>query len=260
MISSTSTSKSSNTPFLNSNVLSRSRQPIYLQLAAEFRRNIDQGIWVPGTKIPSLEELMQKYKVARMTLRNAIGLLESEGLVRRGRGLGTFVEAQVPSVAQLQLPTTWKETVALSDMLDTQSIQESGHAIDTLPDLGMKCAGKPVENYQYLCRLHVKDGVPYCFSEVYVAEELFKKYKSKFKKSAVASVLARIPVLNLSDARQKITINGAGFQSAQALNLNVGDSVAEVRRFACVDGEIIYFARMEFPTKFLKLEFDLLAR
>lgn len=159
-----------------------------------------------------------------------------------------------------QLPTTWEETVALSDVLGTQSIHASERAIDALPDLGMKCAGKPVETYQYLCRLHVKDGVPYCFSEVYVAEALFKKYKSQFKKSAAASVLARIPVLNLSEARQKITISGAGFQSAQALNLNMGDSVAEVRRFACVDGEIIYFARLEFPTKFVKLEFDLLAR
>jgi GntR family transcriptional regulator len=73
-------------------------------------------------------------------------------------------------------------------------------------------------------------------------------------------VLARIPVLNLSEARQKITISGAGFQSAKALNLNMGDSVAEVRRFACVNGEIIYFARLEFPTKFVKLEFDLLVR
>lgn len=255
-----STSTSSNTPSLNSDVLSRSRQPIYLQLATEFRRNIEQGIWAPGAQIPSLEDLMQSYKVARMTLRNAIGLLESEGLIRRGRGLGTFVEAKVPNVAELQLPTTWEETVALSDVLGTQSIHESERAIDALPDLGMKCAGKPVETYQYLCRLHVKDGVPYCFSEVYVAEALFKKYKSQFKKSAAASVLARIPVLNLSEARQKITISGAGFQSAQALNLNMGDSVAEVRRFACVDGEIIYFARLEFPTKFVKLEFDLLAR
>jgi GntR family transcriptional regulator len=251
---------SSKTHLLNSEVLSRSRQPIYLQLAAEFRRNIEQGIWAPGAQIPSLEALMQSYKVARMTLRNAIGLLESEGLIRRGRGLGTFVNAKVPSVAELQLPTTWEETVALSDALDTQSIHESEHAIDALPELGMKCAGKPVETYQYLCRLHAKDGAPYCFSEVYVAEALFNKYKSQFKKSAAASVLARIPILNLSEARQKITISGAGFQSAQALNLNMGDSVAEVRRFACVDGEIIYFARLEFPTKFVKLEFDLLAR
>jgi GntR family transcriptional regulator len=247
-------------PPQHAEVLSRSRQPLYLQLAAEVRRNIAQGIWAQGAQIPSLEALMRDYQVARMTLRNAISMLVSEGLVRRGRGLGTFVEEKIPSVTELQLPTTWEETVALSDLLGTQSIFESDRAIETLPELGMYCAGQPVISYRHLCRLHVKDGVPYCFSEVYLDEDLFKKHRAAFKKSAAASVIARIPNLKLSEARQKITINGAGLNSAKALNLSAGDSVAEVRRFAGEDGKIIYFARLEFPTKFVKLEFDLLSR
>lgn len=256
MVTSTST-RGTNSP-QNLDVLSRSRQPLYLQLAAEFRRNIEQGVWAKGTQIPSVDELAQDYQVARMTLRNAIGVLEAEGLIRRGRGLGTFVEEVALNVAELRLPTTWDETVALSDVLGTQALPDSGQAVDVLPGLGMKCSGTPVEKYRHLCRLHVKDGVPYCFSEVYVDESLFKKHKSSFMKSAAASVLARIPGLTLTEARQKITINGAGLQSAKALNLTVGDSVAELRRFACDGGKIIYFARLEFPTKFVKLEFDLL--
>lgn len=241
-----------------SDLLARSRQPLYLQLAAEFRRNVRQGIWASGSQIPSLEELMRDYQVARMTLRNALGLLESEGLIRRGRGQGTFVQPRVPSVTELQLPTTWDETVALSDVLGTHAIVEEDRAGAALPDLGMDCAVQPAARYRYLCRLHVKDGVPYCFSEVYVAEDLFKRYKSQFAKAAAASVLARIPGLTLSHARQKITIGGAGLQSAKALNLNVGDSIAELRRFACAGDRIIYFARLEFPTQFVKIELDLL--
>lgn len=242
----------------NAEVLSRSRQPLYLQLAAEFRRKIAQDVWAPGVQIPSLEVLMQDYQVARMTLRSALGILESEGLIRRSRGQGTFVKAKAPHVAELQLPTTWDETVALSDVLGTRSIFESNRAIEQLPELGMKCAGSAVGSYRYLCRLHVKDDVPYCFSEVYVDEALFQQYQSQFTQSAAASVLARIPGLVLDEARQKITINGAGLESAQALNLNVGDSVAELRRYACAQGRIVYFARLEFPTQFVKLEFDLL--
>ena len=243
-----------------SDVLSRSKQPIYLQLVAEFRRNIEQGIWAPGAQMPSLEELMGRYQVARMTIRNAIGILEAEGYIRRGgRGIGTFVQAKIHSVAELNIPANWKETVALSDLLDTETIFDGVDAQAKLPDLGMKYSGEYAQAYQHLCRLHVKDGVPYCFSEVFLAEPLFKAHKKEFTRSAAASVLARIPGLKLSEARQKITIIGAGFTSAQSLNLNVGDSVAEVRRYACVDQSLIYFARLEFPTKFVKLEFDLLA-
>ena len=239
-------------------VLSRSKQPIYLQLVAEFRRNIEQGVWAPGSQMPSLEELMERYQVARMTIRNAIGILEAEGYIRRGRGIGTFVQAKIPGVAELQIPSNWEETVALSDLLGTQTIFDREDALAGLPELGMKYAGGFAEAYRHLCRLHVKDGVPYCFSEVFLAEDLFKEHKAAFSKSAAASVLARIPGLALGEARQKITIVGAGITSAQALNLNVGDSVAEVRRYACAGGRLIYFARLEFPTKFVKLEFDLL--
>jgi len=241
-----------------SEVLSRSKQPIYLQLASEFRRNIAQGIWPPGEQIPSLEALMEQYRVARMTLRNAIGILEDEGYIRRGRGIGTFVQAKIPTVAELQIPSNWEETVALSDVLGTESIVDRDDAIESLPDLGMHYTGEYANAYRYLCRLHVKDGIPYCYSEVYLADDLFAAHRADFLKSAAASVIARIPGLTLSAARQKITIAGAGITSARALSLNVGDSVAEVRRYACDDTRLIYFARLEFPTKFVKLEFDLL--
>ncbi|MVW70596.1 MULTISPECIES: GntR family transcriptional regulator [unclassified Bordetella] len=241
-----------------SEVLSRSKQPIYLQLASEFRRNIAQGVWAPGAQIPSLEELMAQYRVARMTLRNAIGILEDEGYIRRGRGIGTFVEAKIPSVTELQIPSNWEETVALSDVLGTESIVDREDAVEQLPDLGMHYEGAYAPAYRYLCRLHVKDNVPYCFSEVYIDDELFSAHRGEFLNSAAASVIARIPDLTLHEARQKITIAGAGIQSARALNLNVGESVAEVRRYACDAHWLIYFARLEFPTKFVKLEFDLL--
>lgn len=241
-----------------SDVLSRSRQPLYLQLASEFRRQIRQGVWAEGSQIPSLEELMRDYQVARMTLRHALGILESEGLIRRSRGQGTFVNAHNPSVTELQLPTTWDETVALSDVLSTQSILEGDRAVQTLPELGMECSAQAAPRYRYLCRLHVKDGVPYCFSEVYIAETLYMKHKAEFAKGAAASVLARIPGLKLSQARQKITIGGAGLQSAKALNLPMGASIAELTRYACEGDRIIYVSRLEFPTQFVKIELDLL--
>jgi len=244
---------------INSAVLARSRQPLYLQLAAEFRRSITTGVWPAGHQVPPLETLMQTYKVSRMTLRNALGILEAEHLIRRGRGKGTFVEPRTRAVTELELPTTWNEAVELSDVLGTQSIVESERAITELPAFGMHCNGHPVDSYQYLCRLHSKDGVPYCYSEVYIASSLFRRRKKQFKTSAAASVLARMPDVVISESRQKLTIIEAGFQSANALQLHAGESVAEVRRFACANDQIIYFARLEFPPKFVKLELDLLA-
>lgn len=47
-------------------LLSRSREPVYLQLATIFRRRIESGVWRPGERIPSLEDLCRR-SVARST-------------------------------------------------------------------------------------------------------------------------------------------------------------------------------------------------
>lgn len=244
----------------NQAAMSRSKQPLYLQLVAEFRSCLDSGVWPVGHQVPPLEELMQTYQVSRMTLRNALGILEAEGLISRGRGKGTFVEKRSSATYSLSLPTSWLETVALSDVLGTHRIVESEQAVKQLPAFNMVCKSTPAPAYQYLCRLHSTDGVPYCYSEVYIDERLFRKHKQAFLARAAASVIARIPDLVISESRQRLTIISAGFQSANALHLQPGESVAEVTRFACVDGIIIYYARLEFPTKFVQLELDLLAR
>ena len=239
-------------------VLNRSRQPLYLQLAAEFKRSIDTGLWLVGEQIPVLEELMKTYQVSRMTIRNALSVLESEHLIRRMRGKGTFVERRTPQTAGMAIPTTWEEVVGLSDVLGVHSITESENNNIALPAFDMLCKGKPTAAYQYLCRLHSNNNLPYCYSEVYIDKPLFEQHSKKFRAMAAASVIARLPDLTITESRQKLIIINAGFQSANALNLEVGDSVAEVQRFACVDNKIIYYARLEFPTRYVTLDLDLL--
>src|SRR5690625_844333 len=181
--------------------MSRSRQPLYLQLATEFRRCLESGAWPVGEKIPTLEALMQTYQVSRMTLRNALGVLEAEGLISRGRGKGTFARRRSSAAYSLSLPTTWAETVALSDVLGTHRIVESEGAVQQLPEFHMECQGTPASAYQYLCRLHSSDGVPYCYSEVYLDDELFRKHEQAFLAQAAASVLARLPEVEITESR-----------------------------------------------------------
>jgi GntR family transcriptional regulator len=64
---------------------------LYRQLADEIRRQIQAGELVPGTKLPSEAELTETHEVSRITVRLALGLLRSEGLVETGQGRGSFV-------------------------------------------------------------------------------------------------------------------------------------------------------------------------
>lgn len=78
-------------PVLLSQLSLDSDIPLYSQLVSIIKRNISAGTLAPGSLLPSEAELCRSFDVSRSTVRQAIGALESEGLVVRKQGRGTFV-------------------------------------------------------------------------------------------------------------------------------------------------------------------------
>jgi GntR family transcriptional regulator len=67
------------------------RQPKYQRIAAELRAAIETGEYGPGERLPGENDLMAVHGVARMTARQALGVLQAEGLVEARKGAGVFV-------------------------------------------------------------------------------------------------------------------------------------------------------------------------
>ena len=236
----------------------RSPQPLYLQIAAVFRSNIHSRHWQPGRQVPTLEALVELYGVSRSTVRQAFGLLESEGLIRRSRGAGTFVNDALPQTPTLLIPKNWHETVALSNQLGTVSLMESSAGMALPDNLGMPCDARRDGRFHYLRRVHVTGAGPFCYSEVYLDSGLFRKHRARIRTSTVAPVLDQYYGNRLTQARQVLNVIEAGRESAEALHIPVSAPVAELRRYACIDDRVVYFARLEFPFQKIRMEFDLL--
>lgn len=66
-------------------------RPIYEQLAAALRSDIESGSLPSGVAFPSERKLMSRFGVARSTVRAAIAQLRSEGMVTVEKGAGSFV-------------------------------------------------------------------------------------------------------------------------------------------------------------------------
>lgn len=64
--------------------------PLWAQLENELRRAIDAGEF--DDRFPTDLELTRRYEVSRHTVRDAVGRLQSDGLLRRVRGRGSVVE------------------------------------------------------------------------------------------------------------------------------------------------------------------------
>ncbi|QZY44518.1 GntR family transcriptional regulator [Mycolicibacterium austroafricanum] len=65
--------------------------PLYMTIAADVRDRIATEQLGPHTLLPSERELAEQHGVSRMTARQALSLLESEGMVYRKPPRGTFV-------------------------------------------------------------------------------------------------------------------------------------------------------------------------
>jgi GntR family transcriptional regulator len=69
----------------------RSPIPFYFQLTELLTREIETGRWSVGDRLPSEPAICEQFGVSRTTVRQALAALESEGLIRREKGRGTFV-------------------------------------------------------------------------------------------------------------------------------------------------------------------------
>ncbi|WP_235960699.1 GntR family transcriptional regulator [Paenibacillus silvestris] len=64
---------------------------MYIQLKTYMMSQIQQGIWKPGDKIPSENELAEQFNVSRITVKNAMAAFVNQGLIYRIQGKGSFI-------------------------------------------------------------------------------------------------------------------------------------------------------------------------
>lgn len=70
-------------------------QPLYLRIADEVEEQIKSGDLEPGSQLPTEDDLRDRYRASRNTVRDAIKRLVGQGLVETRPGQGTFVTTKV---------------------------------------------------------------------------------------------------------------------------------------------------------------------
>lgn len=230
--------------------------PLYLNVAEVMRQRIQRNIWKIGDFLPTINELTEEFQVARVTVREAVKILETEGLLEPKRGRGTIVLPHKSPQRSLSVVTKLSELVELyrGDVPDLVNIDD----FETdLPD-GV-AIGKPAEKYHRLRRIHSRDGERYCVITLYLAKSIFDKHEAALRTHLALPVLFDDTDLNVTTARQSLVVSKCDMETAMHLNLSVGEPVAEVRRILCdKTGTIIYLADVIYRGDFIKLEMDLL--
>ena len=74
-----------------------SQRPLYSRIYAVMADRIQSGEWAEGMRLPSEERLRDEFEASRGTVRQALALLRTEGLITGGRGAPPRVQRMVPS-------------------------------------------------------------------------------------------------------------------------------------------------------------------
>jgi len=238
---------------MNTNApLRSSTRKLYDQIATLMRREILEGQWKPGDQIPTLQDLVKKYGVARITVRQAVTMLEKEGLVWRRQGKGTFVVDQVPSRPSLTMHTDWKNHIRTLEGAEAETIA----VMDTIgaPDL-KPGEGAPARAYHYMRKVLRSQDVSYAAVDVYLDRACYEKAPERFDNELVMPLLESLPNIQIGRVEQTLTIATADMETATLLEIPANAPVGRVRRIIQdKDGTVIYFGDVTYRGDYVKLQ------
>lgn len=147
-------------------------KPAYLKIADELRVDIQAGRWPAGHRLPPELELVEKFGVARMTLRQALDILQLEGLIdrRRGRNGGTFVRGKRPVVELTRIEGFMPQLRDRGETVTSQVLQAELVYASAQVSEGLQLAlGDPV--FQVV-RLRLVNGTPLLIENSYFPAHL----------------------------------------------------------------------------------------
>ena len=109
----------------------RSR-PKYIRIKNAILQQIRDGHLTSGNQVHSISRIMEEFKVSKVTAVRALAELESEGVVRREHGRGTFVSPRDPDTTTRRRRTV---SVVVPDMSNPFHVEVVGSLERRLRDL-----------------------------------------------------------------------------------------------------------------------------
>ena len=233
----------------------RSNVPLYLQVASILRRRVETGHWKPGSQISTIKELEREFEVARVTVRQAIDMLQTEGLVRRQQGKGTFVTKHLKEKRWLRLE------IGLSSLLETivDNVPKFINVANPPPPRLGADDGNPADEYIYLKSVQTRRKEPYGLVSVHLAKRVFDMAPDAFRSRTALPILSELNDVTIGRAHQTLVIGSADMEAAHLLKIHLNAPTAEVHCVVADDNNVaIYVAEIIYRGDCIKFDIELL--
>ena len=225
----------------------KSRVPRYHQIAQALRERILSGDIGPGERLDNQRRLAGEFDVTLMTLRQALEVLERDGLITRRHGLGTFVASRSVDYDILHFRAFAGDLTAVGEnvatrFLRTQRARADRHAAR---ELGLD----PGVRVFVLERLRLVDGHPTSFQVSHLPAALGEEVaKADLAVTPLRQVLAYKLGIEITGARETVSAETLPARAARELGCAPGVPCFRSDRVSTdADGRPIVYDRVFIP-------------
>ncbi|WP_434361189.1 UTRA domain-containing protein [Parasalinivibrio latis] len=143
----------------------------YITIKKALYEQIEAGILQPGFRLPAERQLAELFSTTRVTLREALALLEADGVIYREDRRGWFVSPS-PLIYDPSKP------ISLRELADRQNRKVKTVVTEAKKMLADKAATlllalPPMQEIFRIQRLHELDGRPVCTVTHYIRKDVF---------------------------------------------------------------------------------------
>jgi GntR family transcriptional regulator len=229
------------------NSLSReSKLPLYQQLYDILRGELTRGQWKPGDMLPAESELMQRYGISRITVRQVLDMLVRDSLIYRQQGRGTFVAH--PTIEQTQVRiVSFTEDMHQRGFRPGTEVLEAG-LVPATADIAAKLAVEPGEVLAHLRRLRLADDEPMSIEDAYLVHRYFPGVLSgDYTTSPLRRTLEEKYGVRLVRAKQVLRAVMAPSTLARLLSVRQSAALLFIER--------VSFSAQGVPVEFLRIHY-----
>jgi GntR family transcriptional regulator len=204
-------------------------RPLYLQVRDALLERIKEGRWKPGASLPSEIDLYRQLGVSLGTLRKALSVLESEQLIVREPGRGTFVRDHQAGQALGRFnPIRSADGTPLRGEVRSRKVKLAAPTNAERAALRLKSGEQVVRIH----RIRVHDERPFAYEQICVSERRFPGLASQADFPDELEELAQDHGVILARAEAKVRLAPASPAAAQALALVERAPVLSIERLA----------------------------
>lgn len=205
-------------------------------ISNDIRNKILKGEYVANQRLPFEKDLCIQYDSSKMTIKKAVDILVTEGLIIKRRGSGTFVKDLNPEeIERVIMANQFRGTTALYPDKKVSS-KILNFSIVQVPEHAAKKLNITSDNFVYdIRRVRYVNDKPVVIEEMYMPIDLIPGIKEKNIKESIYEYLENELHLKIQSAHRTVSVRKATEFEAEKLGLESGDPVAVAEQVGYLD-------------------------